>query len=164
MADEDNGFALADKLLHDGKQALDLDVGQGGGGLVQDQQLSPVVEGLEDLGALLLANGNFRDELVKLDIEAVFFRKRLDLLSAGRAVDKQALGVFVAEDDVVKDGHRLNEHKVLVHHADAQLDRLAWRFDADLLPVQKDLALCRLIEADNEYAWQDPVPPSQGQP
>ena len=27
-------------------------------------------------------------ELVELDVEAVFFRKRLDLLSAGRAVDK----------------------------------------------------------------------------
>ena len=37
MTDEDDGFALADKLLHDGEQALDLDVGQGGGGLVKDQ-------------------------------------------------------------------------------------------------------------------------------
>ena len=88
MTDEDDGFALADKLLHDGEQSLDLDVGQGGGGLVKDQQLGPVVEGLEDLGALLFADGDFRDELVELDVEAVFFRKRLDLLSAGRAVDK----------------------------------------------------------------------------
>lgn len=58
MTDEDDGFALADKLLHDGEQSLDLDVGQGGGGLVKDQQLGPVVEGLEDLGALLFADGD----------------------------------------------------------------------------------------------------------
>lgn len=58
--------------------------------------------------------------------------------------------MFVAEDDVVKDGHRLDEHEVLMHHADAKLDRLARRFDADLLPVQKDLALSGLVEADED--------------
>ena len=88
MTDEDDGFALADKLLHDGEQALDLDVGQGGGRLVQDQQLRAVIQRLQYLGALLFADGDLRDELVELDVEAVFFRKRLDLLSAGRAVDK----------------------------------------------------------------------------
>ena len=56
--------------------------------IVKNQQLGPVVEGLEDLGALLFTDGDLRDELVELDVEAVFFRKRLDLLSAGRTVDK----------------------------------------------------------------------------
>ena len=41
MTDEDDGFALADKLLHDGEQALDLDVGQGGGGLVKGSATRP---------------------------------------------------------------------------------------------------------------------------
>ena len=37
---------------------------------------------------------------------------------------------------------------MLVHHADAELDRLAGRIDADLLPIEENLALGRLVEAD----------------
>lgn len=89
MTDEDDGFALADKLLHDGEQSLDLDVGQGGGGLVKDQQLGPVVEGLEDLGALLFADGDLRDELVELDVEAVFSESAsISFLRAARSINR----------------------------------------------------------------------------
>ena len=148
VADEDDAFALANQLFHDGEQALDLNISQSGGGFVEDEQLCAMIERLEDLGTLLFADGNLGDELVQLDIQAVFFREGLDLLPAGRTVDKQTFGMLVAEDDVVKDGHRLDQHEVLVHHTDAELDRLTRRFDADFPAFEEDLPLRRLVEPD----------------
>ena len=125
VADEDDALALADQLAHDGEQALHLNVGQRGGRLVQNQQLRPVIQRLEDLGALLLAHGDLRNELVQLHVQAVLGGQLLDLLPARRPVDEQPLGVLIAQNDVVEYGHGLHQHKVLMHHADTQLHRLA---------------------------------------
>ena len=106
------------------------------------------VQRLENFGSLLLADGNIGDKLVELHVEAVFFGQRLNFLPSRGAVDEDALRVLVAEDDVVKHRHCLDKHEVLVHHANAELDRLAGRIDADLLPIEENLALGRLVEAD----------------
>ena len=148
VADEYDALALADKLTHNGEQALHLDVGQGRGGLVQYQQLRAVVQRLQYLGTLLLAHGDLRNELVQLHIQAVALGQFFDLLAARRAVDEQPLGVLVAQDDVVENGHGLHQHEVLVHHADAQLHRLAGGLDAYLFALQENLSLRGLVQAD----------------
>ena len=148
VADKDDGFSFSNQLVHDCKQALDLDIGQRRRRLVENQELRPMVERLENFGPLLLADGNIRDKLVELHVETVFFGQRLNFLPARGAVDEDALCVLVAEDDIVEHRHCLDEHEVLMHHADAELDRLAGRIDADLLPIEENLALGRLVEAD----------------
>ena len=148
VADEDDALAFGHQLAHDGKQALHLDIRQGGGRLVQDQQLSAVVQRLQDLGALLLAHGDLRDQAIQLHVQTVLGGQLLDLLAASSPVDKQALGMLVAQNDVVKHRHGLHQHEVLVHHADAQLHRLTGRLDTNLLALQKDLTLGGLIQAD----------------
>ena len=148
VADEDNTLPFADELLHNGKQPLDLDIGQCGRGFVQDQQLRTVVQRLQYLGALLFAHGYLGDKLVQLHVQTVLGRQLLDLLAASRPVDKQALGVLVAQDDIFKDSHCLHQHKVLVHHADSQLDCLAGGLDPHLFAIEEYLSLRGLIKAD----------------
>ena len=150
VADEDDALSLAGELFHDGEESLHLDVGEGGGGLVQNQQLRAAVERFEDLHALLLAHGDFGDELVELHLQAVLFGQGLDLLAAGVLLDEHALGLLVAEDDVLKHRHGLHQHKVLVHHADAKLYRLGRVVNLHLLAVEVDLALGGLVEADED--------------
>ena len=145
VADEDNTLPFADELLHNGKQTLDLDIGQCGRGFVQDQQLRTVVQRLQYLGALLFAHGYLGDKLVQLHVQTVLGRQLLDLLAASRPVDKQALGVLVAQDDIFKDSHCLHQHKVLVHHADSQLDCLAGGLDPHLFAIEEYLSLRGLL-------------------
>ena len=150
VADKDDALALGHQLAHDGEQALHLDVRQSGGRLVQNQQFRAVIQCLQDLGALLLAHGDLRDEPIQLYVQTVSGGQLLDLLAAGGPIDKQPLGVLVTQDNVVEHRHRFHQHEVLVYHADAQLHRLAGGLDADLLPLQKDLALCGLVQTNQD--------------
>ena len=54
---------------------------------------------------------------------------------------------FKAEDDVFGNGKRLNQHEVLMHHADPQLNGFVRRIDVRLFTVYEDFALCGLIQA-----------------
>ena len=65
-------------------------------------------------------------------------------LDRGR-VDEEptALTAVVAEHDVLGDGERLDEPEVLVHHADARVERVARRVEVHRLAVELDLALVR---------------------
>ena len=148
VADEDDALALRHQLAHDGEQALHLDIRQGGGRLVQDQQLRAVIQRLQDLGTLLLAHGDLRDQAIQLHVQAVLGGQLLDLPAAGSPVDEHPLGVLIAQNDVVEHRHGLHQHEVLMHHADAQLYRLTGGVDTDFLPLQKNLSLGGLIQAD----------------
>ena len=135
VADEDDGLVLAFELVDDGEEALHLQVRQGGGGLVQHQQLRAPVQGLEDLHPLLLTHGDVGDHLVQVHVQAVALRQGLDLPAHLVLLDEYAPGVLVSQDDILKHRHGLHQHEVLVDHADAQLHRLGGGVDAYLLPV-----------------------------
>ena len=53
----------------------------------------------------------------------------------------------VAEHDVLGDRERADEAEVLVHHADAFVERVARRVEVHRLAVEEDLALVRPVEA-----------------
>ena len=63
-------------------------------------------------------------------------------------VDENSLGVAVAENDILENGHGLHQHKVLVHHADAQLDGLGRGLNADRFPMEVDGTLRGLIQTE----------------
>ena len=56
------------------------------------------------------------------------------------------VGRLDGEDDVLGDGHHRDQHEVLVHHADAGLDRGARRAELDRLPRDHDLALVGVVQ------------------
>ena len=57
---------------------------------------------------------------------------------------------MVAEHDVLRDGERLDQAEVLVHHEDARVERVARRVEMDAAAAERDLALVRPVEAGED--------------
>ena len=53
---------------------------------------------------------------------------------------------MVAEHDVLRDGERLDEPEVLVHHEDARVERVARRVEMNVAAAKEDLTLVRPVE------------------
>ena len=70
------------KLLHRGHELVDLLRGEHGGRLVEDEDLIVAVEHLEDLDALLHADGDVLDLGVEVDLQAVFSESSSTFLRA----------------------------------------------------------------------------------
>ena len=149
VRDEDDRLALGGEGVDDVEQALDLDVGEDGGGLVENDEVRAADEHLHDLHALLHADGHLGDLLVKVHLEAVAVCELLDLLLVSGAVElgARALG---SKDDVLEAGHGLDQHEVLVHHADAQGHRVGGALDPHLFAAVEDLAVRGLVETHED--------------
>ena len=136
--------------MHDVEQALDLQVGEHGGGLVENDEVGAAEQDLHDLDALLHADGHVADLLVKVDLHAVAVHEFLDRLAIVSDLEQRAVVALVAQDDVLEARHVLDEHEVLVDHADAVLDGHARAGDVHLLAANVDLALCGRVEPDED--------------
>ena len=136
--------------MHDVEQALDLEVGEDGGRLVEDDEVRAAEEHLHDLDALLHADRHVADLLVEVDVHAVALHELLDRLSVVGNLEQRRLVALIAQNDVLESGHVLDQHEVLVDHADAVLDGDARAGDVHLLAVHINLALGRLVQADKD--------------
>ena len=155
MGDKQDGFALFGQFLHDFHQLFDFLRREHSGRLVEDEHLVIAVEHLENLGALLHADGDILHHRIGIDLQPIALAQlhhlfaRLRLLQEAERRDRR----FHAEDDVIQHGKHIHEFEVLVHHADAQRVGVVRVFDMDYLPVFADFALFRLIHA-KEHAHQ----------
>ncbi len=94
--------------------------GEHGRGLVENEDLGVVAEGLEDLDALLRADGEVLDRSRGVDVEVVLIGQGDDAFGGAAVVDEgPGLDGLAAEDDVVGNREDRDEHEVLVHHADS---------------------------------------------
>jgi hypothetical protein len=148
VADEDDRLPLRRQLVDDLEQLLRLLRRQDRGRLVEDQDLRTAVESLQDLDALLLSDSDRLDARVRVHGQP----ERLGELAhppRSRVVVEQdtRLRRLLRQDDVLGDGHDRNEHEVLVHHPDPELDRVLRRRDRHRLPVHQDLARVGRVEA-----------------
>ena len=113
------------------------------------RELGAAVEDLQDLNALLHADGHLGDFLIEVNLQAIAVRKLLDLLLVSRSVElgARALG---SQDDVLQAGHGLDQHEVLVHHANAQGHRIGGALDPHLFATIENLAIRGLVEAHED--------------
>ena len=153
VGDEEDGFALFLEPAHDLHQLVDLLRRQNSRGLVEDQDLIVAVEHFQDLHALLHSNGNVADEGVRVHPQAVLLAQGHDLFAGLGFLQKAHLVGLHAQDDIVQHAEALHQLEVLVHHADAKRVRVVGIPDGDLLAIFEDLALFRLIQAE-QHAHQ----------
>jgi len=67
-------------------------------------------------------------------------------------VPAQAEAALAAQHHVIEHGHVLDQHEVLVHHADAETDRFVRVVDVLHLTVQQDLtAICAVIAVKDAH-------------
>ena len=140
MGDDDNAFAVLDKVVHDLDELGDFLRCQRGGRLVEDQDVSAAVERLEDLDALLHADRDVLDFRVGVDGQAVALGDLHNIFPGGCHVQLDAPGRFGAQDDVLGDRKGLHQHKVLVDHADACINGIARIVHDDFFAVDQDIA------------------------
>ena len=104
--------------------------GEHGGRLVEDEDAGAAVQRLQDLDALLGADGDVLDRRVGIDGESVAVRQLVHAGARGREVEQAARPArLLPEHDVLGHGHHRHEHEVLVHHPDPELDRVGRRVD-----------------------------------
>lgn len=144
MRDEDDGQAFGLELAQVVEERVHFLRHEHGGRLVEDEDLGTAVEDLEDLHALPVGDTEVLDQGVGTYAEAVRVRDLLDL-PAGLGTD--AVQLLAAENHVLQDREVVGEHEVLVHHADTAGDGVAGAVEGDLLPVDGDGALVRLLHA-----------------
>ena len=124
VSDDDYRFALLAHATQDRKELLDFQRRQYRGGFVEDQQTRVPVERLQEFDALLLAHRQVFDRFVGIDGELELFGELPDLRRRAFEIEREAASGFSAEHDVLGDCHRLDQHKMLVDHADAESDRV----------------------------------------
>ena len=134
VRDEDDRLALGLEVAEDPEELERLLRRQYGRRLVEDEDVRVPVEGLEDLDALLLADGDVGDQRIRVDLELELRRELADAGAGCRVVEHDP-GVcrLVGQDDVLGHGHDRDEHEVLVHHPDPAVDRVLRRLQHDLL-------------------------------
>ena len=108
-----------------------------------------MVERLEDLDSLLLAEGELPDPRAGVDCKAVAARELGNFLLDRSGVQEEGSAdvAMVAQDDVLGDGERRDEAEVLVDHRDPGVERVARRLKVDRLTEQHDLPLVRPVQA-----------------
>ena len=147
VGDQHDRLALLLELLEDAEQVVGLGRRQHAGRLVEDQDLGAAIERLENFDALLQADRQLLDDGVGIDFQPVFALEPLQLgarLGDARLEQRLALG---AEDDVLQHREILDQHEMLVDHADAERDGVVGRVDRHRLAADADLAAVGLVEA-----------------
>ena len=147
VADEEHRDALGSELPQRRKQLVDLLGHEHRCGLVEDQDASAAVENLQDLDPLAVADAEIADQGLGLHVEPVDSAELGDAVGRLPEVDPQQGPRLVTEDHVLLDGQIVREHEVLMHHADADRDRITRRLEALLDASDGDRALVRSLLA-----------------
>jgi hypothetical protein len=121
------------------------------GGLVQDQDARAAVQRLEDLQPLALAHR----QVFHQRVQPPAGRCRASARRAGAHLGARPCQAPVrlgAEHHVVQRAQRVDQHEVLVHHADAQRDGLARELPGDLRGLPS-IAICRCRPGRSRTGW-----------
>ena len=153
VGNEQDGLAFLLEPAHDLHQFVDLLRGQHCGRLVEDQDLVVAVQHLQDLNTLLHTNRDIADQCIRIHAQAVLFAQGHHLFACLGLLQKAHLVGFHPQNDVVQHAEAFHQLEVLVHHADAQCVGIVGVADGNLLAVFQDLALFRLIQAE-QHAHQ----------
>src|SRR5215208_2806311 len=87
------------------------------------------------------------DWFVRIDCELEFFGELSDLRCRTLEIQCKPTSRLRAEHDVFRYGHSLDQHEVLVDHAEAKRNRIVRRFDVANLAVNDNLATVSSVEA-----------------
>ena len=144
MADVEHRAALALQLLERLEQPVGLLRGQHRCRLVEDDEVRVLQQGADDLDALPLADRQIGDMGARIERQAVVPGQGRGFV--GDPVDGDP--AIQRQGDVLGDGERLEQRKVLEDHADAGLSRLARAADRHRRSAPVDRAGGRFEDAE----------------
>ena len=143
VGDDDNRLAGVAHVAQDGEELVLLLRGQHGGRLIQNQDISAAIQHLDNFNRLLLRNGHIVNLLVRVDIKAILVADFPNFADGGLHIQ-----LFIqTEDDVFRRREHIHQLKVLMNHADAQMERLLRGGDGHGLAVDVDFALVGVVNS-----------------
>ena len=140
VGDDHDRESRVDELAHDLEELVHFLGREHCCWLIENQYARLAEERLEDLDPLLHSDGQVLNQRVGIDLETVALGDVNDFGPCGSPVDHPELRGLHTEDDVLGDRKRLDEHEVLVHHADPEADGLTRALDLDHCTVNKNAA------------------------
>ena len=150
VADEDDGAAIGPDGVHDLVELKTAVLGQGGGGLVDDQDLGLHVGALDDLDQLAVLEVVMVDHVAGLNAaEAVLVQQALGLLVHGAGVLDAHMheGLLMAEEDVLRDGEAGEGAHLLYDDGHALVVGLDLVAAVQFLPVKGEGAAADGVDA-----------------
>ena len=135
------------QLAKDAEQVIGLRRRQNPRRFIENKDVSPAVERFQDFDALLQPDRQFLDQGVRIDLQRIFLFQPLQLDAGLGNAGIEDLAFLGAEHDILKHGEILDQHEMLVHHADAAGDRRVRILDRHSLAVDDDIAPVGLVEA-----------------
>ena len=147
VGDEDHRVPLGGVRAQELEEAARLLRRQHRGRFVHHQDPRVAVQRLEDLDLLLKPDGELVDPRVGIEVEAEARDQVARPLARPADVEQRAPMRLRAQDQVLGDGQRLDQHEVLVHHPDPRVDRVAGAAHGHGAAVDLDLAGVRRLQA-----------------
>jgi len=138
MGDENDRHTVGDESLQGREEFVRFLRGKHGGRLVEDEDAGAAGEGLEDFHALADADGQVAHGGVGVDAQAVTRGQVAGEPPRAVLIEQAAPGRLHAEHDVVGDGERVEQHEVLVDHADTVVDGGLRTIDDHLFAIEQD--------------------------
>ena len=152
VRDEDDRPAFGRDLAERDEQRIGLLRREHCRRLVENQHACLLIERLQDLDPLLLADRELPDARTRIDVEAVALAElaHLGIDDARNDPEATAGAAAITEHEVLGDREPGDQPELLVHHPDARVDRLARRREVDLPAVEGDGALVGAVQAGED--------------
>ena len=147
VGDQDDRFPFLAKPPENAEQLIGFRRGQHAGGFIQNQDICPAIERLEDLDTLLHAHAKLFDHGIRIHLQTVLFFQRNQLFACLAERWCQQAAIFCAKNNVFQNCEILDQLEMLEHHADACRNRGLAVGDVCLLPADEDFTGVRFVES-----------------
>ena len=152
MGHEEDRDAARLEVGDDVEEGAHFLLGEGGRGLVHDDEFRVAHECAADGDELFVGDGEVADEFVEVDLEADFGDGFAGDFAHARAVNEAASGGnFAAERDVLHDGEVGEDREVLVDDAYARVDSVGGCQSRKLAAPDGDRALFGGVDSGDDF-------------
>ncbi len=141
---EDHRDALIGQVANRSEEFRHLLGYQDGRGLVENEDLRPAEQDLDDLDPLPFADREVFGQGLRIERESVGLAQLDDLVLGGTEIDLDAGARLGAEHDVLEHREVVGQHEMLMNHPDAEIDGVLGGTHLELRAVHQDRAFVGL--------------------
>src|SRR5579883_587108 len=139
MGDENNRLAAFHQSAQHDKEIVGLLWRQHAGRLIENQDIGAAIQHFENLDPLLQTNRQIAGAGAGINRQPILRRKFADIrVSFGCVEDINVVDWLATQRDILTHRQWRDQHKVLMHHADAKRNGVAWARDVRQLAIDID--------------------------
>ena len=149
MGDVDNAHAPVPQHVDDAEQMLHFLLGEGGGGLVEDNDFGVVGNSLGDFHHLPLRDGHGTHDPVRIYVDVQLLEDGHGVLIHFALIDGNAAdGGVAAQPDVVHNTALQSLIQLLMHHGHAIFQCFFGAFEVNFFPIQINMSVVLVVNSE----------------